>query len=111
MGVGRRPHRELVLTQYDEVWNKGNSRLRDDAVHPDFTDHPPTRFFDVGRTGPAALTEAAQEFRDGIPEFHDTPELVLVEGDCVAYLGQISGRQEDEIFGFPRRAGGCASGA
>ena len=73
---------------YDEVWNKGNMAAADDAVSSDFDDHPPTRFFDVGRTGPGALTEAAQEsFRSAIPDFHDTPELVLVEGDRAAYLG------------------------
>jgi predicted ester cyclase len=90
-----------VLEQYEEVWNKGNYEYADETVHEDFNDHPPTRFFDVGRTGPAALQEAAKEFRSGIPEFRDSPELVLVEGDRVAYLGQIAGRQHGELFGFP----------
>ena len=72
-----------------------------ETVHAEFNDHPPTRFFDVGRIGPEALIEAAQEFHRGIPEFHDAPELVLVEGDRVAYLGQIAGKQEGELFGFP----------
>jgi len=100
MGSEQDQYRETVLTMYDEVWNKGNIAAADVAVHPDFTDHPPTRFFDVGRTGPAALTEAAQNFRNAIPDFHDTPELVLVEGDTVAYLGAISGVQTGEMFGF-----------
>ncbi len=95
--------RDLVLRMYDEVWNKGNLDAADDAVDPGFTDHPPTRFFDVGRTGPSALTEAAAQFRGAIPNFHDTPELVLVEGDMSAYLGAISGRQEGEMFGFPAK--------
>jgi predicted ester cyclase len=86
---------------YDEVWNKGNLAAADDAVDPGFTDHPPTRFFDVGRVGPAALTEAAADFRAAIPDFHDTPELVVVEGDMSAYLGAISGKQTGELFGFP----------
>ena len=93
--------RNLVLEQYEEVWNKGNWDFADVSVHAEFNDHPPTRFFDVGRTGPAALKQAAQEFRRGIPEFHDAPELVLVEDDRVAYLGQIAGRQHGELFGFP----------
>jgi predicted ester cyclase len=93
--------RDLVLTQYEEVWNKGNYDYAEETVHPDFNDHPPTRFFDVGRTGPAALQQAAREFRTGIGDFHDDAELVLVEGDSVAYLGQISGKQDGELFGFP----------
>src|SRR5262249_2912827 len=92
--------RALVLTMYNEVWNKGNMAAADDAVSPDFDDHPPTRFFDVGRTGPSALTEAAGSFRSAIPDFHDTPELVLVEGDRAAYLGMISGVQTGPMFGF-----------
>ena len=88
---------------YDEVWNKGNyGGAPTTPSHADFDDHPPTRFFDVGRIGPGALTEAAQEFLPrAIPDFHDTPELVLVEGDRAAYLGAISGKQTGEMFGFP----------
>jgi steroid delta-isomerase-like uncharacterized protein len=100
MGQHEDQIRQLVLTMYDEVWNKGNMAAADDAVHPDFDDHPPTRFFDVGRRGPGALTEAAESFRNAIPDFHDTPELVVVEGDRAAYLGMISGRQTGEMFGF-----------
>jgi len=103
MGSEKDRTRDLVLRMYDEVWNKGNLAAADDSVDPGFTDHPPTRFFDVGRTGPSALTEAAADFRAAIPDFHDTPELVLVEGDMSAYLGQISGRQENELFGFPAK--------
>ena len=101
MGSEQDRTRDLVLRMYDEVWNKGNLAAADDAVDPGFTDHPPTRFFDVGRTGPAALTEAAADFRAAIPDFHDTPELVVVEGDMSAYLGAISGKQTGELFGFP----------
>jgi predicted ester cyclase len=101
MGSHEDRYRDLVLKMYDEVWNRGNYEAAADAVHPDFNDHPPTRFFDVGRTGPSALIEAGREFRDGIPEFHDSAELVLVEGERVAYLGQISGHQTSEMFGFP----------
>jgi len=94
-------YKELVLREYDEIWNKGNFEFADRAVHPEFTDHPPTRFFDVGRTGPDALIEAGRSFRNAFPDFHDAPELVLAEGDTVAYLGMISGTQENELFGFP----------
>jgi predicted ester cyclase len=93
--------RDIVIDQYEEVWNKGNYDYADLTVHAEFNDHPPTRFFDVGRTGPAALQQAAHEFRTGISDFHDDPELVVVEGDRVAYLGQISGKQDGELFGFP----------
>jgi predicted ester cyclase len=92
---------DLVLREYDEVWNKGNLDYADEVVHAEFTDHPPTRFFDIGRTGPDALKEAGRSFRAAAPDFHDSPELVVAEGDIVAYLGMISGTQTGELFGFP----------
>ena len=101
MGEEQQANKELVLREYDEIWNKGNFEFADKAVHPEFTDHPPTRFFDVGRTGPDALIEAGRSFRNAFPDFHDSPELALAEGDMVAYLGMISGTQEKELFGFP----------
>lgn len=101
MGEEQQAYKELVLREYDEVWNKGNFDYAEKAVHPEFTDHPPTRFFDVGRTGPDALIEAGRNFRAAAPDFHDSPELVVAEGDVVAYLGMISGTQTGELFGFP----------
>jgi predicted ester cyclase len=101
MGEEQQRYVDLVLREYDEVWNKANFDYADVAVHSEFTDHPPTRFFDVGRTGPDALKEAARNFLSAAPDFHDTPELVVAEGDMVAYLGMISGTQTGELFGFP----------
>jgi predicted ester cyclase len=103
MGQHEDQIRDLILRMYDDAWNKGDMAAAAEAVHPEFDDHPPTRFFDVGRKGPAALTEAATDFRAAIPDFHDTPELVVVEGNAAAYLGMISGTQTGELFGFPAK--------
>ena len=94
-------NKELVLNEYEEVWNKGNFDFAHTAVSPKFEDHPPTRFFDVGRVGPEALKEAAMKFRSGFRDFHDTAELLITEGDKVVYLGMIDGHHEAEAFGFP----------
>jgi steroid delta-isomerase-like uncharacterized protein len=101
MGQHEDKLRNLVLKMYDDVWNYGRYDIAPVAIHKDFDDHPPTRFFDVGRRGPDALVGAAKEFRSAAPDFHDGPELCLVEGDRVAYLGQISGTQKNPMFGFP----------
>jgi predicted ester cyclase len=101
MGADEDRYRDLVLDHYEELWNRGSYDDAAKSVHDDFNDHPPTPFVDAGRTGPAALIEVAKELRQGIPDFHDSPELVLVEGDRVAYLGQIAGRQHGELLGFP----------
>jgi len=94
-------NKQVVLREYEEVWNAGRMEVAEELVSQDFTDHPPTRFFDVGRTGPASLQEAARHFREAFPDFVDKAELCVAEGDKVAYLGQISGTHKGELFGFP----------
>ena len=113
MGTDEDHIRDLVLSMYDEVWNKGNMAAADDAVSPISTTIRRRASSTSAASGPGALTEAAQEsFRSAIPDFHDTPELVLVEGDRAAYLGQISGKQTGRAVRLPAdRTAGCASGA
>jgi len=91
----------VVLREYEEVWNNRNYEVAEELVSPAFTDHPPTRFFDIGRTGPASLQEAAHKFHTAFSDFRDTAEIIVAEGDRVAYLGTISGTNDGELFGFP----------
>jgi predicted ester cyclase len=100
MGAVQDANKAIVLRNYEEIWNQGNFDLANELVDPNFTDHPPTRFFDVGRTGPASLQEAVHHFRDAFPDFHDMKQMIVAEGDMVAYLGTISGTQHGNLFGF-----------
>lgn len=94
-------NKAVVLRNYEEIWNQGRLEVADEIVDEAFTDHPPTRFFDVGRTGPASLKEAVSHFREAFPDFHDRMIRIVAQGDRVAYLGEISGTQDGELFGFP----------
>ena len=94
-------NKAIVERNYEEIWNKGRLEVADDIVDPAFHDHPPTRFFDVGRTGPDSLKEAVRHFREGFSDFHDTMIKIEAEGDRVAYMGTISGIHDGEFFGFP----------
>jgi steroid delta-isomerase-like uncharacterized protein len=91
----------VVKRNYDQIWNHGKYDVAEEIVSPEFTDHPPTRFFDIGRVGPASLQEAARKFRTAFSDFHDTEEMIVAEGDRVVYLGTISGTNDGELFGFP----------
>lgn len=93
-------NKAVVLRNYEEIWNQGKLDVAYEIVSPEFHDHPPTRFFDVGRSGPESLMEAVEHFRAGFSDFHDTPIQVIAEGDRVAYLGTISGTHDGEFFGF-----------
>ena len=99
-------------SMYEEVWNKGNyDYARRRPSHADFNDHPPTRFFDVGRTGPEALTEAAKEFRNGIPDFHDTPSSSSSRATASRTSGRSPASRTARCSASRRPAAGCASGA
>jgi steroid delta-isomerase-like uncharacterized protein len=101
MGAEQDQNKEIVLRNYEEIWNQGKLEVADEIVDENFKDHPPTRFFDVGLIGPASLKEAVSHFREAFSDFHDTMENIVAEGDRVAYLGTISGTQDGELFGFP----------
>ncbi len=100
MGAEQERNKAVVLRNYEEIWNQGKYEVAEELVHPTFKDHPPTRFFDIGRIGPSSLQEAARHFRDAFSDFHDTKENIVAEGDMVAYLGTISGTQDGDLFGF-----------
>ena len=92
-------NKEIVLRDYEECWNEGNKEVAYDIVHPNFHDHPPTRFFAVEQSGPEALIDAVSHFREGFPDFHDRMVLMVAEDDFVCYLGEISGTQTGVLFG------------
>jgi steroid delta-isomerase-like uncharacterized protein len=94
-------NKEIVLQMYEEVWNRKNLDFVNEAVSPDFKDHPPKRFFEVPIRGREALYEAAVGFHAGIPDFHDRMIEIVAEGDRVVYLGEITGTHTGTLFGVP----------
>ena len=92
-------NRQSVLREYEECWNEGNKEVAYEVVHPEFHDHPPTRFFAVEQRGPEALIDAVSHFREAFPDFHDTPIITVAEDDFVCYLGEIAGTQTGVLFG------------
>lgn len=101
MGAEQERNKAVVMRNYEEIWNQRKYEVADEVVDESFQDHPPTRFFDVGLTGPASLKEATRHFHEAFSDFHDRAENIVAEGDRVAYLGTISGTHDGELFGFP----------
>ncbi len=91
-------NKQLILTFYDEVWNRGNINLVDVMVSPDFVDHPPTRFFQLPTHGQDAVRQAVQQFRHAMPDFSSQPLKITAERDRVAYLGQFTGTHSGNFF-------------
>lgn len=100
MGAEQERNKEVVRRMYQEIWNEAKLENAQELVHPDFEDHPPTRFWDLNMRGPRALTEAVAVFHRAFPDFHDEPHQIVAEGDRVVYLGTISGTHQGDLFGF-----------
>lgn len=101
MGAEQDMNKAVVMRNYEEIWNQRKYEVADEIVDATFQDHPPTRFFDVGLTGPASLKEATRHFHEAFSDFRDTAENIVAEDDRVAYLGTISGTHDGDLFGFP----------
>ena len=112
MGQEEDRFRDLTLKQYEEVWNNENYDYARETVHADFNDHPPTRFFDVGRIGPDALIEAAKEFHQRHSRSSTTrPSSCSSRATGSPTSGRSPASRRASSSASRRPAGGCASGA
>jgi steroid delta-isomerase-like uncharacterized protein len=92
-------NKAVVRRMVDEVFNKGNLRLIDEIMAPDFVEHeqlPPG--IPGGREGVKQLTAS---FRSSFPDFKATIEDILAEGDKVVIRMTWRGTQKGEFMGIP----------
>ena len=72
--------RTLILRHHDEVWSRGDLDAIDALYAPDFVGHHPGLPDWVGREG---VKLAVRTIRAAFPDFHESVEDVIVEGDRV----------------------------
>ncbi|MBN8639492.1 MAG: ester cyclase [Anaerolineae bacterium] len=94
-------NKALVLQTQDEVWNKGNLDFINQAVAPDFIDHPTKRAWDVPAQGRDAMVQAAKALRAAMPDYHSEPIQIVAEDDRVTILARITGTQSGTLFNLP----------
>lgn len=105
MATEQERNKALVLQMYEEVWNRGNLDFVRVALSPDFIDHPNQRPFSVPIRGYEAISEAAANFRNAMPDFRETPIRCIAENDRVVYLGRATGTHTGSFFQFPPKGG------
>ncbi len=101
MATEQERNKALVLQMYDEVWNKGNLEFLDEALAPDFRDHPTKRAYDVPDRGRESLVDTIKTLRTAMPDFHDQMIRVVAEGDRVSYLGRMTGTHTGNYLRVP----------
>jgi steroid delta-isomerase-like uncharacterized protein len=67
------------------IWTKGDFDAADEIYGPDYVNHQhhdPNDPLDLH--GTETITQFAREFREGFPDFHDSIDLQIADGDMVA---------------------------
>ena len=76
-------NKALARRAIDEIWSKGNLAVGPDIYSPNFLSHQHSHP-DIGDVrGLSALIEFVREFREAFPDFHDTIDDQVAEGDKV----------------------------
>ena len=76
-------NKALARRAIDEIWSKGNLAVGPDIYSPNFVSHQHSHP-DIGDVrGLSALIEFVREFREAFPDFHDTIDDQVAEGDKV----------------------------
>ena len=99
--AGLEANRALARRVSQEIWSKGEVALIDDLVAPDYARHAT----DGELAGREALRQAVLGLRAAIPDWTETLEAVLAEGDLVAYRWTARGTYRGPLPGLPPPAG------
>jgi predicted ester cyclase len=94
---GLRRHKAQVEKFYNELWNGWNYRIIGELLTPDIVFHGS---LGVRKTGHEGFIEYAEMVRAAFPDFHNTIEELIAEGDKVAACLTWRGTHEGEIFGI-----------
>ena len=90
-------HKAQVETFYNELWNKWNYRLIGEVLAPDIVFYGSLGEQKKGHEG---FIQYAEYVRKAFPDFHNTVEELIAEGDKVAACLTYSGTHRGEIFGI-----------
>jgi predicted ester cyclase len=83
-------HKADVRRLTEEVWNQGNSALRDEVVAPYYVGRHPS----LTIQGPEGLRQFVSQYRSAFPDIHFTIEDMLAVGDKVVVRWSVTGTHE-----------------
>jgi predicted ester cyclase len=93
-------NKALVCRVIEEVWNKGDLSVIPEVYVPDFVSHQRSHP-DVGDVrGVAALAAFVREIREAFPDFYDTIDDQVAEGDKVVTRVTSAGTQRGVLMGL-----------
>jgi steroid delta-isomerase-like uncharacterized protein len=93
-------NKAVVRRYFEEVWDRGNLRVIDELVDPDFDGHPAGSSPDFGR-GIEGQRQFVMTYREAFPDLHMQIEEMVADGDLVAVRWSGSGTHQGELMGMP----------
>jgi steroid delta-isomerase-like uncharacterized protein len=93
-------NKALVRRAVEEVWNKGDLSVVSEVYSPDFVSHQHSHPNRGDVRGVAALVAFQREFREAFPDFHDTIDDQVAEGDKVVTRVTSSGTHRGPLMGL-----------
>jgi steroid delta-isomerase-like uncharacterized protein len=99
--AGPAANKEVARRVSQEIWSSGDVALIDQIIAPDYVRHGTDAEF----TGREALATAILGLRAAIPDWTETIEDIIGEGDLVAYRYTGRGTYQGQLPGLPPPAG------
>jgi len=91
-------NKQVVRVQHEQVWSKGDLDLIEELYTPDFVCHFLVGPDWVGRNG---VREQVHAHRASFPDWHESVEQIIAEGDFVTTRFTSTGTHRGEFQGIP----------
>lgn len=82
---------QVVRDSIEFIWNRGELGRVEDFYTADFRCHAAGASIWEWGTGPAGVAGIVSEIRTTFPDYLESPQIVLVEGDLVAVRQTVTG--------------------
>jgi steroid delta-isomerase-like uncharacterized protein len=95
--VSRKDHKALVSDFYERLWNRWDRVAVSEVLSPEI------RFrgsLGIEKRGHEGFIEYVDFIREAFPDFHNTVEEMIADGDRVAARLTYRGTHQGEIFGI-----------
>jgi len=93
-----RTNKAIYRRFLEEAFNRGNLRVLDEVLAPDYVFHDAPA---GSPQGPEVIRRTVTRFRTGFPDLRITIEEMVAEGDKVAARATTRGTHLGEFFGIP----------
>ena len=83
----------------DEIWNQGRVEVIPELIAEDLVDH--IDLAGIEGSGRQRYRASVVQMRTAFPDYHESVNLAVAEGDIVVSFARITGTQTGEFFGMP----------